>query len=197
MTGRQAGVECGYGVVGDSLNPVLDATGRGRRDRLGARPQRGGGRACRGGRGAADRSAGGLRRQLRARQARRPDCGVDGRDMTPLPHHRSARRPGTACPAGCSLTWSALAPVPAPKAGPVGDIMGTGIVATATASLPVTVPGRRTAATVVWALAALLLVALTAALTRRQRPADAAGAFHRPHPLWPLPHVAQQLPVAS
>jgi C4-dicarboxylate transporter/malic acid transport protein len=45
------------------------------------------------------------------------------------------------------------------------SIMGTGIVATAAATLPVHVPGLRTAATVVWALAAALLVALTAAWT--------------------------------
>jgi C4-dicarboxylate transporter/malic acid transport protein len=44
-----------------------------------------------------------------------------------------------------------------------GSIMGTGIVATAAASLPVRVPGVRTGATVVWAIAAVLLVALTAA----------------------------------
>lgn len=43
------------------------------------------------------------------------------------------------------------------------SIMGTGIVAVAAASLPVQVPALRTAATVVWAVAALLLVALTAA----------------------------------
>ncbi|MBC3841428.1 TDT family transporter [Streptacidiphilus sp. 4-A2] len=41
--------------------------------------------------------------------------------------------------------------------------MGTGIVAVAAASLPEQFPGLRTAATAVWALAALLLVALTAA----------------------------------
>jgi C4-dicarboxylate transporter/malic acid transport protein len=45
------------------------------------------------------------------------------------------------------------------------SIMGTGIVATAAATLPVHVPGLRTAATVVWALTAALLVALTGAWT--------------------------------
>ena len=44
------------------------------------------------------------------------------------------------------------------------SIMGTGIVANAAASLPLQFPGLRTAATVVWALAALLLVALTVAV---------------------------------
>ncbi|ROQ03506.1 C4-dicarboxylate transporter/malic acid transport protein [Rathayibacter sp. PhB93] len=43
------------------------------------------------------------------------------------------------------------------------SIMGTGIVAVAAASLPLQFPGLRTAATVVWAIAALLLVALTVA----------------------------------
>ena len=41
--------------------------------------------------------------------------------------------------------------------------MGTGIVAVAAASLPEQFPGLRAAATVVWALAAALLVAVTAA----------------------------------
>ena len=39
------------------------------------------------------------------------------------------------------------------------SIMGTGIVAVAAASLPLQFPGLRTGATVVWAIAALLLVA--------------------------------------
>lgn len=43
------------------------------------------------------------------------------------------------------------------------SIMGTGIVAVAAVSLPLQFPGLRTAATVVWAAAALLLVALTIA----------------------------------
>ncbi|TPW71604.1 TDT family transporter [Schumannella sp. 10F1B-5-1] len=43
------------------------------------------------------------------------------------------------------------------------SIMGTGIVANAAASLPLQFPGLRTAATVVWAVASLLLVALTVA----------------------------------
>lgn len=41
------------------------------------------------------------------------------------------------------------------------SIMGTGIVAVAAATLPMQFPGFRAAATVVWALAALLLVCLT------------------------------------
>ena len=43
------------------------------------------------------------------------------------------------------------------------SVMGTGIVATAGADLPVYVPGLRVFATVVWALAAAALIALTAA----------------------------------
>ncbi|MCX4469477.1 C4-dicarboxylate transporter/malic acid transport protein [Micromonospora sp. MW-13] len=43
------------------------------------------------------------------------------------------------------------------------SIMGTGIVATAAASLPLRLPGLRLFATVVWALAALLLLGLTVA----------------------------------
>lgn len=43
------------------------------------------------------------------------------------------------------------------------SIMGTGIVATAAATLPVQLPGLRSAATIMWALAALLLVLLSAA----------------------------------
>jgi C4-dicarboxylate transporter/malic acid transport protein len=43
------------------------------------------------------------------------------------------------------------------------SIMGTGIVAVAAASLPEQFPGLRTAATVVWGLAAALLVVVTAA----------------------------------
>jgi C4-dicarboxylate transporter/malic acid transport protein len=41
------------------------------------------------------------------------------------------------------------------------SVMGTGIVAVAAASLPVRLPGLRTAATAVWAVAAVLLVGLT------------------------------------
>ncbi|HKC28858.1 MAG TPA: hypothetical protein VKB75_12675, partial [Jatrophihabitans sp.] len=43
------------------------------------------------------------------------------------------------------------------------SVMGTGIVAVAAATLPIQFPGLRLAATLVWALAAFLLVALTVA----------------------------------
>jgi tellurite resistance protein TehA-like permease len=47
-------------------------------------------------------------------------------------------------------------------------VMGTGIVATAAASLPLHVPGLRTLATVVWALASVLLVVLVTAAVRHR-----------------------------
>lgn len=72
---------------------------------------------------------------------------------------------------------TALAPHPhrAPevrRAAPFGpnlfaSVMGTGIVATAAASLPLHVPGLRTAATFVWALDVALLLFLTVAAFRR------------------------------
>jgi hypothetical protein len=43
------------------------------------------------------------------------------------------------------------------------SVMGTGIVATAAATLPVQWPGLRGFATVIWVLAAVWLIALTAA----------------------------------
>ena len=43
------------------------------------------------------------------------------------------------------------------------SVMGTGIVAVAGAQLPVHLPGMRVFATVVWGLASLLLIGLTAA----------------------------------
>ncbi|MEU7474827.1 TDT family transporter [Lentzea sp. NPDC042327] len=57
------------------------------------------------------------------------------------------------------------------RAAPFGpnlfaSVMGTGIVATAAASLPLHVPGLRTAATFVWLLDAALLVFLTVAAVR-------------------------------
>ncbi|MGA6166370.1 TDT family transporter [Amycolatopsis magusensis] len=63
-------------------------------------------------------------------------------------------------------------PTCAPGFGPnlFASIMGTGIVATAAASLPLGFPGLRPAATLVWAVAAVLLVVVSAmALTRLRR----------------------------
>jgi hypothetical protein len=68
---RQAGVEQVYGVVGDSLNPVVDVVDAIRRtdgiDWVHV-AERGGGRVRRRGRGPADRPAGGVRGQLPPRQ---------------------------------------------------------------------------------------------------------------------------------
>ncbi|WP_254678132.1 TDT family transporter [Agrococcus sp. SGAir0287] len=63
------------------------------------------------------------------------------------------------------------------------SIMGTGIVAVAAASLPVQVPGLRTAATVVWALSALLLVALTIATVLHWVRYRSTAARHHLHPV--------------
>ncbi|MCM1970510.1 hypothetical protein [Streptomyces sp. G1] len=63
------------------------------------------------------------------------------------------------------------------------SVMGTGIVANAAASLPLRFPGMRAAATVVWAGAALLLLALCAAwAVHWARHRDNARA-HGAHPV--------------
>ena len=64
----------------------------------------------------------------------------------------------------CCANWNG----PGTCSGDIGPnwfaaVMGTGIVATAGAGLPVRVPGLRVFATAVWALAAAALIALTAA----------------------------------
>ncbi|WP_329131259.1 TDT family transporter [Streptomyces sp. NBC_01476] len=74
------------------------------------------------------------------------------------------------------------------------SVMGTGIVANAAATLPIHVTGLRTAATVVWALAAFVLVALTAAwAVHWTRHRDQATA-HAAHPVmahfWGAPAMA-------
>ena len=63
------------------------------------------------------------------------------------------------------------------------SIMGTGIIAVAAASLPLQFPGFRVAATLVWALAAVLFIALTVvtALHWRTHPDTARG--HLSHPV--------------
>ncbi|MFB8282126.1 TDT family transporter [Nocardia colli] len=82
--------------------------------------------------------------------------------------HRADRRPGSLRQLGPN--WFAA-------------VMGTGIVATAAATLPMQFPGLRGAATVVWALAAALLVALSGAwLAHRVRFPDTARD-HRNHPV--------------
>ena len=56
------------------------------------------------------------------------------------------------------------------------SVMGTGIVATAAATLPVQIPGLHTFATAMWLLAAVLLVAVGTATARR-------GASHLDDPV--------------
>jgi C4-dicarboxylate transporter/malic acid transport protein len=74
------------------------------------------------------------------------------------------------------------------------SIMGTGIVANAAATLPLGFPGLRTAATVVWALAALMLLALLGAWAVHwfRHPANARG--HAGNPVmaqfWGAPPMA-------
>ncbi|WJX99616.1 MULTISPECIES: TDT family transporter [unclassified Curtobacterium] len=63
------------------------------------------------------------------------------------------------------------------------SIMGTGIVAVAAASLPLQFPGLRTAATIVWAIAAVLLVALTIATVLHWVRYRSTAAKHHLHPV--------------
>ena len=63
------------------------------------------------------------------------------------------------------------------------SIMGTGIVATAAATLPLQFPGLRTGATVVWALASLLLILLTAATGVHWIRHRETAASHHGHPV--------------
>ncbi len=63
------------------------------------------------------------------------------------------------------------------------SIMGTGIVAIAAASLPLQFPGLRTAATVIWALAAVLLVALTVTTVLHWIRFRGTASKHHLHPV--------------
>lgn len=63
------------------------------------------------------------------------------------------------------------------------SIMGTGIVAVAAASLPLQFPGLRTAATIVWAIAAVLLVALTIATVLHWMHYRGTASRHHLHPV--------------
>ncbi|MEU7145163.1 TDT family transporter [Nocardia sp. NPDC046473] len=62
-------------------------------------------------------------------------------------------------------------------------VMGTGIVATAAATLPLQFPGLRGAATVVWALAAVSLVTLTVAWIAHWARFPDTARDHRNHPV--------------
>jgi C4-dicarboxylate transporter/malic acid transport protein len=74
------------------------------------------------------------------------------------------------------------------------SVMGTGIVAVAGAQLPVHVPGLRVFATVVWGLASLLLIGLTAAWAVHwvRHPAQARGYAANPvmAQFWGAPAMA-------
>ena len=63
------------------------------------------------------------------------------------------------------------------------SIMGTGIVAIGAASLPVQFPGLRTAATVIWALAAVMLVLLTIATILHWIRFRGVASKHHLHPV--------------
>lgn len=69
------------------------------------------------------------------------------------------------------MTAALLEKKPTAVVGPnwFASVMGTGIVATAAAGLPVAVPGLRTLATGVWALAAVLLVVVAVAVAGHGR----------------------------
>src|SRR2546423_11775523 len=74
------------------------------------------------------------------------------------------------------------------------SIMGTGIVANAAATLPAQFPGFRTAATTVWAFAALMLAALSGAwiVHWTRHPETAKGNAHDPvmSQVWGAPPMA-------
>jgi C4-dicarboxylate transporter/malic acid transport protein len=63
------------------------------------------------------------------------------------------------------------------------SIMGTGIVANAAATLPLQFPGLRTAATVVWGLASILLIALTAVTIAHWATNRARASSYRLNPV--------------
>ncbi|MDO0924024.1 TDT family transporter [Streptomyces sp. TG1A-8] len=117
--------------------------------------------------------------------------------MTSLtaPPQRSVAHPGPRLPAGLLRDLDRPSHV-FRHLGPnwFASVMGTGIVANAAASLPPHITGLRTAATVVWALAALLLVALSCAWAVHwvRHPRIARG--HAYHPVtahfWGAPPMA-------
>ncbi|WP_405166921.1 TDT family transporter [Nocardia sp. NBC_01499] len=82
--------------------------------------------------------------------------------------HRAERHPGSLRQLGPN--WFAA-------------VMGTGIVANAAATLPLRFPGLRGAATVVWALAAVVLVALSVAWIAHWVRFPDTARDHRNHPV--------------
>ncbi|WP_280362682.1 TDT family transporter [Nocardia wallacei] len=73
-------------------------------------------------------------------------------------------------------------------------VMGTAIVGTAVPSLPVRFPGLREAATVVWAVAAVLLVVLVAAFVVQWRRHPDVSRAHQDHPV--MAHFLGAPPMA-
>ncbi|BCK56981.1 TDT family transporter [Nocardia wallacei] len=73
-------------------------------------------------------------------------------------------------------------------------VMGTGIVGTAAASLPVRFPGLREAATAVWAAAAVLLVVLVTAFALQWRRHPDVSRGHLDHPV--MAHFLGAPPMA-
>jgi C4-dicarboxylate transporter/malic acid transport protein len=105
------------------------------------------------------------------------------------PTNDASVRVGAATPAHRLARWGLLRDLSDPRQALeaitpnwYASIMGTGIVAVAAASLPEQFAGLRTAATVVWALAAFLLVGLTGAtaLHWRYHPQIARGHARNP-----------------
>lgn len=97
------------------------------------------------------------------------------------------RAPVIARPTGAPLTPAPGTPRQALTAARLGpnwftSVMGTGIVATSSAGLPVHVPGVRAAATVVWLTAASLLVVLVVATARHWSHHRAAARRHHLDP---------------
>ncbi|WP_432839730.1 TDT family transporter [Dactylosporangium sp. CA-092794] len=117
----------------------------------------------------------------------------------------AAYRPGGRRRSLKHMTALLAAQVPAPAAGRrdafaylgpnwFTTVMGTGIVANAAVSLPAHWPGLRAVATLVWALAAVLLVAVTAAWAVHLRRHRATALGHAADPVmaqfWGAPPMA-------
>ncbi|TQS40325.1 TDT family transporter [Cryptosporangium phraense] len=106
---------------------------------------------------------------LLAHPAASPAAAAPGHPAAAAPGHPAAAAPGhpaAGIPRGVTPNWFAA-------------VMGTGIVAISAAGLPIQPPGLRTAAQLVWAAAAILLVALGVASAWQWK----ASAAHRADPV--------------
>ena len=74
------------------------------------------------------------------------------------------------------------------------SVMGTGIVATAGATLPVAVPGLHTLTRVVWVIAALLLAGLTVLVGGHWLRNPTVARSHADNPRWPTSTVPPPWP---